>query len=264
MTKSIILAMTLLSGAAAPGQKKVLLVMSAANELPLRNGKVFKTGVFLSEFYPTYVALLKSGFTVDFATPGGRKASIDRESLKEKYWKREEGLLADARTFVLDNERFHHPLTLEEALVNSENYTGMLIPGGQGLMADLIHDPRVPDLINRFATQGKAIGLVCHAPALLLSFPKDRNPFAGYRVNSVTGLEEMVIENFIMKGRPYNRKIAKQLKKHGLQHRKGLPARNFAIRDRQLITSQNPYSNRAFTRCYLDALKEYELKGTLK
>jgi hypothetical protein len=55
--------------------------------------------------------------------------------------------------------------------------------------------------------------LICHAPALILSIPKEENPFIGYKVNSVTGLEELFIENFVMKGKPENRKISQQLKK---------------------------------------------------
>lgn len=264
MTKSIILALTLLSGVSAPAQKKVLFVMSAANELPLQNGKIFKTGIFLSELYPTYIALIQSGFEVDFATPDGRKSTIDQESLKGKYWKKDKQLLSEAQRFVVNNQAFNSPKTLEEALSDSEKYSGMVIPGGQGLMVDLIVDKSVSDLLVRFKAEGKAIGLICHAPALILSIPQDQNPFIGYRVNSVTRLEEIVIENFIMKGKPHNRKIAAQLRKLGLKHRKGMPASNFAIRDRELITSQNPYSNRVFTRCYLEALKEYGEKQQKK
>lgn len=250
------LAITLLSGVPTVAQKKVLFVMSAANRLPLQNGKTFNTGVFLSEFYPTYAALIQAGFTVEFATPDGRKSTIDPESLKEKYWKKEEHLLPEARQFILQNQDFLHPKTLEEALASDDDYKGMIIPGGQGLMVDLIRDSRVTALLLHFAEKKKIIGLVCHAPALLLAIPKEQNPFRGYRVSAVTRLEEMVIENFIMKGKPENRKIGWQLKKHGFKYRKGFPASNFAIRDRQLVTSQNPYSNRAFTRLYLEALND--------
>jgi hypothetical protein len=61
----------------------------------------------------------------------------------------------------------------------------------------------------------KAIGLICHAPALLVSIPKEENPFIGYQVNSVSGFEEFYIEKFVMKGKPQHRKIAKQLRKSG-------------------------------------------------
>lgn len=254
MAKHILLALTLLSAAPAYSQKKVLFVMSAAHELPLRNGKTHPTGVFLSEFYPTFTALLRAGYKVDFATPGGRRATIDPESLKPKYWKNQAPLLAAAQTFTAANEQFNSPMTLQEAFSARENYAGLLIPGGQGLMADLVHDPAAAALLISFGREGKVVGLVCHAPALLLSIPRAENPFIGYRVNSVTRLEEWVIETFIMRGKPQNRRIARQLKKLGMRHRSGLPAANFALRDRHLVTSQNPYSNRAFTKCYLEAL----------
>ena len=60
-----------------------------------------------------------------------------------------------------------------------------------------------------------------------------------------------------MKGKPKNRKIAKKLRKLGLKYKKKLPKANFAIRDRNLVTSQNPYSGNAFNKLYLEALDEY-------
>lgn len=240
-------------------QKRLLFVMSAAKELPLKNGKTYKTGVFLSEFYPAYKALVKLGYEVDFATPDGIKSSIDAESLHKKYWGKKSSLIVEAEYFIRDNEKFNKPKTLENALENIDQYAGMIIPGGQGLMTDLINDKTIPQLLIAFSNSGKAIGLICHAPVLITTIPKDQNPFIGYRVNSVTGLEELFIETFVMKGKPINRKIAKQLKKFGLLHKKGRPAGSFAVRDRELITSQNPYSNEAFIKLYLQALKEYEL-----
>ncbi len=67
------------------------------------------------------------------------------------------------------------------------------------------------------------------------------------------------IEKFVMKGKPFNRRIGKQLRKLGFYYVKGRPAKNFAVRDRQLVTSQNPFSNEAFSRLYRQALKAYEL-----
>jgi len=64
-------------------QKKVLFIMSAAKELQLKNGKVYpETGVFLSEFYLAYKEIVNLGYEVDFATPDGVVASIDKESYK--------------------------------------------------------------------------------------------------------------------------------------------------------------------------------------
>ena len=265
-TKKIYLIVSIiLVSVVADAQRKVLFVMSAANELPLKKGKIYReTGVFLSEFYSAYKNISELGYTIDFATPGGIKASIDKESLKDTYWGDRDSLLPEAIDFVKENELFNNPRSLEYALENTGNYAGLVIPGGQGLMADLFYDEKVSMLLKEFASQGKPIGLVCHAPALILAIPKEENPFTGYKVNSVTGLEERFIETFVMKGKPVKRRIGKQLRKNGQIYRKGWPKANIALRDRMLITSQNPYSNEAFTRLYLDALKEYELKGTLR
>ena len=246
-------------------QKKVVFIMSAAKELKLQNGKLYpETGVFLSEFYLAYKEIVNLGYTVDFATPNGVVSSIDKESYNKKYWGKKDTLIGEATQFVKQNHKFNKPLTLQQAIENINSYTGMVIPGGQGLMVDLLYDKNISSILKNFSKQGKPIGLICHAPALILSIPKEENPFIGYKVNSVTGLEEFFIENFVMKGKPQNRKIAKQLKKLGLKYTKGRPAGNFAVRDRELITSQNPYSNEAFSTLYLEALKEFQIKGNLK
>lgn len=245
--------------------KKIIFVMSASKELKLNKGKSYpETGVFLSEFYLAYKEIVNQGYEVDFATPNGVTSSIDKESYNAKYWGKKDSLIKEATEFVKQNPKFNKPLTLEQALENIDSYKGMVVPGGQGLMVDLFYDPNISKFLKDFSQKGKAVGLICHAPALILSIPKEENPFIGYKVNSVTGLEEFFIENFVMKGKPKNRKIAKQLKKLGLKYKKGKPAGNFAVRDRELITSQNPYSNEAFNKLYLEALKELEEKGTLK
>jgi putative intracellular protease/amidase len=265
LLKLMIVALLMTTHSLQAQQKKVLFIMSAAKELKLKNGKSYtETGVFLSEFYLAYKEILNAGYEVDFATPNAVVASIDKESYKKKYWGKKDTLITEATEFVKQNPKFNKPLTLEQAIAGINNYTGMVIPGGQGLMVDLFYDPNVSNMLKDFSKKGKPLGLICHAPALILAMPKEENPFIGYKVNSVTGLEEFFIENFVMKGQPQNRKIAKQLKKLGLKYKKGKPAGNFAVRDRELITSQNPYSNEAFNKLYVEALKEFERNGTLK
>src|SRR5690554_6837001 len=67
---------------------KVLFVMSAADTLALNKGeKLRQTGVFLNEFYLAYKSVTDGGYIVDFATPNGSVATIDEESIHDKYWK---------------------------------------------------------------------------------------------------------------------------------------------------------------------------------
>ena len=242
--------------------KKILFVMSAADTLELNNGqKLRQTGVFLNEFYLAYKAVTENGFVVDFATPNGIVATIDEESINEKYWKDRLKVKNEAVAFVKKDRSFNNPMTLEKAIENKADYTGLIIPGGQGLMIDLMENKSIPFLLKHFAIKNKPTGLICHAASLILTIPEEENPYFGFKVNSVSPFEEFVIERFIMKGRPENRKIAKKLKRLGLKYKCGLPKANFAIKDRNLVTSQNPFSGSAFNKLYLEALTEYLDEG---
>ena len=239
--------------------QQVLYVLSAEDTLLLNKGKKERqTGVFLNEFYLTYKAIVSNGYKVCFATPNGIKATIDQESINDDYWKENSSLKQEAIDFWNSNEQFSNPLTLEEANQHSNEFIGIVVPGGQGLMVDLYYDPNIPKLLTTFAENKKAIGLICHAPALIATIPKEENSFVGYTVNSVTHLEEFYIEKFIMKGKSENRKIARQLKNLGLKYVKGGPGKGYAVRDRNLVTSQNPYSSSMFNEKFLVLLSEYK------
>lgn len=242
-------------------QGKILMVLSAADTLSLNQGKKLRqTGVFLNELYLAYSSVVQAGYEVEFATPGAKVASIDLESTDDKYWKNMLELKEQAIAFTTDS-LFLHPRSLQYAVEHNTEYVGLIIPGGQGLMVDLAFDHHIPHLIKQFALDDKPTGLICHAPSLLLSIPTSENPYIGYKVNSVSPMEEFVIERFIMKGRPASRKIAKRLRKHGFKYRSGLPKADFAIKDRNLVSSQNPFSSAAFNELYLMALNEYQQKN---
>lgn len=253
--------MVLITHSVAAQANRILFVMSAADTIELNNGqKLRQTGVFLNEFYLAYKSVIDAGYTVDFATPNGIVATLDEESINDKYWKENLALKDEALSFIKTDTMFNNPKTLEEAIHVKSNYIGLVIPGGQGLMVDLMIDKNIPILLKYFAKENKPVGLICHAPSLILTMPKDENPYVGFKVNSVSPLEEFVIECFIMKGKPKKRKIAKSLRKAGLKYRWGLPKSNFAIRDRNLVTSQNPFSGSSFNKLFLEALGEYSVK----
>lgn len=257
--KTLIIILTMISSISISAQnKKILFVLSAADTLELNKGQILRqTGVFLNEFYLTYNVLTENGYAVDFATPNGFVSVIDKESFDDKYWKAYLEVKKEAVAFIRKDSSFNNPMTLEKAIENKDDYIGLIIPGGQGLMIDLKEDINTPILLKYFAEENKPTGLICHAPSLLLTIPKKENPYIGFKVNSVSLFEEFVIERFIMKGKPENRKIAKQLKKLGLKYKKKSPKADFAIKDRNLVTSQNPFSSNSFNILYLEALTEY-------
>lgn len=259
MKFKLVIIMALMAYKLEAQSNTILFVLSAADTLELNNGnKLRQTGVFLNEFYAAYKTVIDAGYQVDIATPQGVKATIDKESFNDKYWKKQFALKQEAIHFIQTNSAFNHPKSLEEVLKNKACYTGLIIPGGQGLMVDLQSNQKIPELLKYFANQKKPTGLICHAPSLILTIPKSENPYIGFKVNSVSPFEEFVIEQFIMKGKPKHRKIAKQLKKLGLIYKSGFPKANYAIKDRYLVTSQNPFSGEAFSTLYLEALEEYQ------
>ena len=254
----LIIILVLLANTVSAQNNKILFVLSAEDTLQLNNGeKLRQTGVFLNEFYLAYKSVTEAGFTVDFATPNGIIATIDEESINDKYWENNFEVKNEALIFTKTDSLFNSPKTLEKAIEDKSDYIGLIIPGGQGLMVDLKDDINIPILLKYFAMENKPTGLICHAPSLILTIPKEDNPYIGFKVNSVSPFEEFVIERFIMKGKPKNRKIAKRLKKLGLKYRRKLPKANYAVKDRNLVTSQNPFSGTAFNKLYLEALTEY-------
>src|SRR5690606_19271585 len=148
----ILTIIVLITNTAYAQGNKILFVMSAADTIELNNGqKLRQTGVFLNEFYLAYRSVIDAGYKIDFATPNGIAATIDEESINDKYWKKNVALKDEALSFIRTDTLFNHPKTLEEAIGTGSDYIGLIIPGGQGLMVDLMIDNNVPILLKTFA-----------------------------------------------------------------------------------------------------------------
>jgi putative intracellular protease/amidase len=231
------------------------MLASAARQQTLADGSKRETGTFLGELYEPYRALQRAGYAVTLATVGGASVAIDPESLKEKYWETPEQLAA-AQRFVATSSELQAPLALDQALAAAEDFQGLVIPGGQGVMVDLLESADAHALLARFAEHDRPIGLVCHAPALLTRL-KPPGRLKGRVVTSVSRLEELFIETFVMGEEASERRIGHSLEEHGYQHSAAFPGSSFALRDCNLVTSQNPFSTGEFSQLYLQALQDF-------
>lgn len=234
---------------------KILFAVSAASEQVLAGGSRRPTGTFLGEFYEPYVQLTQQGHEVVFATVGARPPAIDPESLDDDYWD-DPADLESARRFVATSAAWRAPLSLAHARERANDFDGIVVPGGQGVMVDLLEDRNLHALLRHFAALDKPIGLVCHAPALLtrLSPP---HPLENRLVTSVSGIEELYIETLVMGAAAKFRRIGTRLDEAGYDHEAALPGRPHALRDCNLVTSQNPFSTSAFSELYLQVLRDY-------
>jgi putative intracellular protease/amidase len=234
--------------------------MTAAREQVLANGEKRATGYFLNEFYEAYRSVRAAGHPVVFASPGGRIPEVDPESLHEKYWKDHPAWLSEAKTFVDADAALHSPLPLEHALERSDELQGLVVPGGQGVMVDLLTDENLHALVLRMSTSHRPIGLICHAPAILTRLPVS-SALAGREVTSVSWLEELFIETFVMGAEASDRDIGEQLTARGFRHVTAFPGSAHAVRDCNLVTSQNPFSGGEFNQRFLAALADYRRGG---
>jgi putative intracellular protease/amidase len=55
---------------------------------------------------------------------------------------------SEALEFWNNNVKFSTPMSLEKAIENADDYIGIVIPGGQGLMVDLIYDTKYLYYLN--------------------------------------------------------------------------------------------------------------------
>jgi putative intracellular protease/amidase len=76
-------------------------------------------------------------------------------------------------------------------------------------------------------------------------------------VTSVSGVEEWFIETFVMGARAQTRGIGAALRAAGFRYASAFPGRAHAVRDCNLVSSQNPFSGAPFERLLLDALADW-------
>jgi putative intracellular protease/amidase len=128
-------------------------------------------------------------------------------------------------------------------------------------MVDLLNDTVLHELLLDFGRTDRPVGLICHAPAILTRIISDDNPFTGRRVATVSGVEEWFIETFIMGAAAQDRLIGRQLRQDGYRVVRALPGRPHAVRDCNLVTSQNPYSGDPFNELFIEALNDWRNGG---
>ena len=131
----------------------------------------------------------------------------------------------------------------------------MNIAGGHGCMTDMPSSHQVARLLLRALDLGIPIASVCHGPTAFLA-PRDaegRSPFAGYRIACFSQAEETLTPIW---GR-LPMVIAYELEAQGLVvTHASEPWGSHVVRDRNLVTGQNPYSSRPVADAFVQLLRE--------
>jgi putative intracellular protease/amidase len=126
-------------GASAKSRGKVLVVMSSAHELGLRDGKHYETGYYLNEFVVPYRKLVEAGYEPVIANPDGDMPIMDANSNNKMFFGGDDAARADALKYAQGIAQLKHPKTLASVVAEGTgSYVGLFIPGGHAPMVDLL------------------------------------------------------------------------------------------------------------------------------
>lgn len=270
------LAVALTLSASSAHAAHVLVVLSDADHLDLKDGKVFPTGFYLNELMQPVKLLLDAGHEITFATPLGKAPTVDRTSIDPMHF----GGSADAlrthqallETLALTSPGTSPVLSLERIeQIGYGRFDAVYIPGGHAPMQDLLVSKPLGRLLADFHARGKPTALVCHGPIALLSTLPDAAGFvrqmeranraerpqwiySGYSVSVISNQEEAQAKALLGGG---EMKFLPQtaLEQAGARHRSNqAPWDANVVVDRELITGQNPASAVGVAKALLEKL----------
>ncbi|ELY5792014.1 type 1 glutamine amidotransferase domain-containing protein [Cronobacter turicensis] len=256
----------------------VLVVLSDADHLDLKDGKVFPTGFYLNELMQPVKRLLNAGHQVTFATPNGLAPTLDKSSDDKMYFNNDINAWRTHRA-LLDKLKLTSPVSspvislARAAQRGYGEFDAIYIPGGHAPMQDLLTSPALGQALAAFHDAGKPTALVCHGPIALLSTLPDAPAFtrqlaetghaaaqrgwiyAGYRMTVISNAEEEIAKGLLPKGGAMKFYPQTALEQAGGKYSSNSePFTSHIVTDRELITGQNPASATAVAQALLERL----------
>lgn len=226
-------------------EMKVLFVLTSHDQLG-DTGK--KTGFWVEEFATPYYLLLDKGVEITVATPKGGKAPIDPSSTSPSaQTESTERFYNDkAAQKVINN-------TVKLSMVNAQDFDAVFYPGGHGPLWDLANDEESIQLIRAFDEQKKPIGFVCHAPAALKNVKNATGEplVKGKKVTGFTNSEEAAVQ--LTEVVPFL--VEDMLKENGGIYSKKGDWQEYAVKDGNLVTGQNPASSELVAEKLFEMIK---------
>lgn len=222
----------------------ILMVVTAASSLMLRDGTEHPTGFWAEELVVAHRDLTAAGHTVVIATPEGRRAPVDPGSLTG------EGAAAFVGYLESIDGELARPIALDG--VRASDFAAIVLPGGHGPMQDLARDTVLGALLLEADASEVLIVPFCHGPAGLLSAtrPDGTFAFAGRTLTAFTNQEELA--GGLGENAPWFVETA--LVDGGASVEAGDPWTSHVVRDRNLISGQNPQSSVAVVAALVSAL----------
>ena len=253
--------------------KKILAVASSEHTLTLLDGKTtMETGFYLNEFAVPAMYVAERGYEIVLATPKGNRPAMDKGSNSARFFGGDEAKRAAAEKFVSEL----NVISLKEAISGGlEQYAGVLIPGGHAPLIDLVDNAEMGEILTYFHKANKPTAFICHGPAAILSSVPNAAEFKaaivardfrkanqiagkdwiyyGYKMTGFTSAEEKGGE--VRNGTEMPVHITDAMQIAGGIVELGHMSESHVVRDRELITGQNPASDKALAESFYRALQ---------
>ena len=261
---------------AQPGKGKILVIISSENTLRLKDGKTFPTGYYLNELTVPAKKLVEAGYELVFANPKGNKPSMDIRSDDVHYFGDNQKEYQEIKSFHDHLDQLKAPLKLSAVLRSGlDQFQGVFVPGGHAPMIDLMASRELGTILIFFHQKAKPTALICHGPVALAAATEDPRtyqkalekgdvanekkaagkwPYSGYRMTVFSTVEEKLASKSLGGDTLFFPEDI--LRTAGGQVEVGTEWKSNAIRDRELITGQNPFSDSRLAELFLEALNE--------
>ena len=253
--------------------KKILAVASSEHTLTLLDGKTtMETGFYLNEFAVPAMYVAERGYEIVLATPKGNRPELDKGSNSARFFGGDEAKREAAEKFVSKLP----VISLKEAITGGlEQYAGILVPGGHAPLIDLVDNAEMGEILTYFHNAAKPTAFICHGPAAILSSVPNAAEFKaavvardfrkanqiagkdwiyyGYKMTGFTSAEEKGGE--VRNGTEMPVHITDAMQIAGGIVELGHMGESHVVRDRELITGQNPASDIALAETFYRALQ---------
>ncbi|MBX3171606.1 MAG: type 1 glutamine amidotransferase domain-containing protein [Candidatus Eremiobacteraeota bacterium] len=257
---------------------KILVILSSANHLELADGQRLETGFFLNELGVPAQQLVSAGFQLVLANPRGNRPAMDANSDDASFFGHDEERYQRTRAFVHELPDLDQPKSFAQILTEGlQDYAGVFVPGGHAPMADLLMDAQLGQILRHFHQHAKPTAMICHGPAAALSAQFDPIGFvaalkegrevpaqdwiyANYSMTVFSNIEERLAELKMPARMQFH--IESALKLAGAKIEVAwIPMQSKVVRDRELITGQNPASDAELAGQFLEMLGSRQTAG---
>ena len=264
-----------LMAACSANASHVLVAISGADHLDLKNGGSHSTGFYLNELMQPVILLQDAGHRITFATPDGRVPTLEKRSTSVRSFGGDALKHASER---LDQLKLLSPtespvISLARAeRIGVGNFDAVFVPGGHAPMQDLSVDPSMGRILAAFHQANKPTALVCHGLIALLSAAPDAAAYAktveagtatarpdwiyaGYRLTVLSNKVEEEVKG-MLQGNAMKFYPQDALTTAGASFSKAdNPLDSYVVKDRELITGENPASALNVGKALLARLK---------